>query len=242
MKNYWKRIIKLINIIKNPTFIYGFLRGVSAGTEHLHVLRLIKCNSVIDVGANCGQFTLVARSVFPHAEIHSIEPVMEAYQKLSSLVINDKLITCHQVAIGLEEKKEKIHIAQAADSSSLLPISDMQEKIFPGTAEKEVRETWVKPLQKALDVASLPTPILLKIDVQGFEYQVLQGSEPIINKIEYVYVECSFVELYQSQYLADEVINFLQERDFELIGIYDMHYDKTGLAIQGDLLFKMKSS
>jgi len=52
-----------------------------------------------------------------------------------------------------------------------------------------------------------------------------------------IYVECSFVELYQGQALADEVISFLREENFSLSGIYNLNYDKSGRAIQGDFLF-----
>jgi hypothetical protein len=52
-----------------------------------------------------------------------------------------------------------------------------------------------------------------------------------------VYAECSFVELYASQALADEVIAWLRERGLSLRGVHNMDYDRGGRAIQADFLF-----
>ncbi|KAA3619077.1 MAG: FkbM family methyltransferase, partial [Proteobacteria bacterium] len=38
--------------------------------------------------------------------------------------------------------------------------------------------------------------------------------------------------------LADEVIDWLRERCFVLVGVYHMSYDRTGRAVQGDFLFR----
>ncbi|HEB94406.1 MAG TPA: FkbM family methyltransferase, partial [Gammaproteobacteria bacterium] len=77
----------------------------------------------------------------------------------------------------------------------------------------------------------------LKIDVQGFEMEVLRGCEELLRRFQYVYVECSFVELYAGQAFADEIIAFLRERNFILDGVYNPCYDKNGRAVQADFFF-----
>jgi hypothetical protein len=74
--------------------------------------------------------------------------------------------------------------------------------------------------------------------VQGFELEVLKGSEDLFEFIDYIYVECSFIELYEGQSLVDEVITFLEKYKFKLKGVYNIFYDKKGVAIQADFLFK----
>jgi len=78
---------------------------------------------------------------------------------------------------------------------------------------------------------------MLKIDVQGFELQALRGCEELLDCFTYIYVECSFTELYEGQALADEIIEWLRKRNFVLKGIYNPYYDANGVAIQGDFLF-----
>ena len=72
-----RRIVKLFNILSDGTFLLALFRGLAAGTEHLSVLRKIKCDFVVDIGANRGQFALVVRKIFPNACIHSFEPLDE---------------------------------------------------------------------------------------------------------------------------------------------------------------------
>jgi hypothetical protein len=73
--------------------------------------------------------------------------------------------------------------------------------------------------------------------VQGYELEVLQGSQDLLEKFSHLYIECSYVELYQGQALAHQVIAWLSDRNFILKGVYNTYYDKSGQAIQSDLLF-----
>ena len=79
--------------------------------------------------------------------------------------------------------------------------------------------------------------MLLKIDVQGGELGVLQGAEEILQSIDAVLVEVSFVELYAGQALADEVWRHLQSHGFSCRGVWSMTYGVRGECLQGDLLF-----
>ena len=97
-------------------------------------------------------------------------------------------------------------------------------------------------MDAVLDPKDIKRPALIKLDVQGFERQALEGCRSLLLMFSNVYVECSFVELYAGQSLAHEVISFLDEFGFVLVGVYNLSYDKKGVAIQGDFLFKNKSS
>ena len=76
-----------------------------------------------------------------------------------------------------------------------------------------------------------------KIDVQGFELEVLKGCEDILGKFAYAYIECSFTELYAGQALAYQIISWLEARKFNFTGIYNIGYDNFGKAVQGDFFF-----
>ncbi len=92
-------------------------------------------------------------------------------------------------------------------------------------------------LDHELGSADLPSPCLLKIDVQGFEMEVLAGAEALLPSVDEILVECSFVELYDGQPLADEVIVFLLGVGYRLRGAYGMSTDDDGRCLQADLLF-----
>ena len=119
----------------------------------------------------------------------------------------------------------------------MLPITKLQSDLFPGATEKETRQVMVYPLSQLIDPASIPSASLLKIDVQGYELEVLQGCEDILQKFSYLYIECSFIELYEGQALAHQIIAWLEARNFVLSSIHNLYYGKNGMAVQGDFLF-----
>jgi FkbM family methyltransferase len=235
------RIIKLCQIILDPFLVSALMKSATAGTEHISVLRNLACDFVVDIGANRGQFALVARKCYPSAKIISFEPLAEPASVFRRVFAGDPLTTLHQMAIGSQEQEIDIHVSSADDSSSLLPITSMQTGLFPGTGEKETRKIQVKRLDSILHPEDIGKPSLLKIDVQGFEKQVLEGCSSLLQEFTFIYVECSFVELYANQSLAPGVIFFLADCGFALSGIYNVYYDKQGVAIQGDFLFKNNS-
>ena len=81
-------------------------------------------------------------------------------------------------------------------------------------------------------------PCLLKVDAQGGELEVLDGAQAVLAQVDVAYVECSFVEFYRGQALADQVIEALLHRGLRLSGVYSLVRDVTGHCLQADLLFR----
>ena len=240
------KVVKLIKILQKSYYFKALLQHrVAAGVEHsrlLDYLQMQNFQTLVDVGANRGQFALVARKCFPNAKIISFEPLKEPATIFRRVFKSDPMVVLHELAIGPSNEKITIHVSREDDSSSLLPITSLQSNLFPGTDEKEVRTIQVKPLGAVLNPKDIKEPALMKLDVQGFERQALEGCRSLLLMFSRVYVECSFIELYAGQSLAHEVISFLDGFGFVLSGIYNLYYDKQGVAIQGDFLFTNKSS
>ena len=237
MNKVRNKLVKLYQNLSCLLFFRALIKGVAAGTEHRKLLESLDVRHVVDIGANRGQFALVARKCFPGIHIDSFEPLAEAAEKFKRVFRGDTNTHLYQYAIGIGKATMTIHVSERDDSSSLLPIGPTQSKLFPHTGEREVRKVPVLALGEAIDVDALSAPSLLKIDVQGFELEVLIGSKSILRRFSHIYVECSFIELYEGQALADDIIAFLQKYGFQLAGIYNMVYDKKGIAIQADFLF-----
>lgn len=233
-----KKIAKLFSIVaaRNPLWFKALCNGVGAGGEHVDVLRNLNCRAVVDIGANRGQFALAARHCFPEAKIISFEPLGGPAKLFERVLGKDPDVRLHRIAIGPEKSDAIIHISGRDDSSSLLPISNIQERLFPGTGEVRTEKIKVGRLADFISANDITAPALLKLDVQGYELDVLTGCQDLLDRFAYVYVECSFVELYEGQALADEVIAWLRERGFRFQGVYNVSYDPKGLAVQGDFL------
>jgi FkbM family methyltransferase len=231
------RFQKLGAILLQPILLRAFLKHlVMAGVEHKAVLSR-PLSTLVDIGANRGQFALAARA-FSGAKIVSFEPLPEV-AKIFMRVFNDDLsVKLHIAAIGEKSETKLIHLSARDDSSSLLEIGEAQSSFFPGTHEVGTLEVTVGALDNFLTKEEIVRPAMLKIDVQGFELQAIVGCKSLIGNFDYVYCECSFVELYKNQKLAGEVITYLYKLGFILTGIYNPSYDHVGNCIQADLLFE----
>jgi len=232
-----KKIIKLKILHNNSLYRKALKYKVAAAIEHQKLLEHFDYKTVVDIGANKGQFSLVSRYCFPDAKIISFEPLTEPAGIFFNLFRNDKNTILHSVAIGPKKEKKNIHISKSNDSSSLLPISALQEKIFPGTKEIGTTAIEVVPLDTLLFKEDIEKKALLKLDVQGYELEALMGCESILSSFDNIYCECSFLELYTGQKMATDIIEWLFKRGFILNGAYNMSYDDSGIAVQADLMF-----
>ena len=228
---------KAVRLLPKSIYRNGLFCGVAATIEHESILKRLKCNTVIDIGANKGQFALMARSCFPNAHIYSFEPLDSVANIYELLFDKDAYSNLYRYAIGSVETYMDLHVSKRNDSSSLLPIGELQTSIFPNTDEIEIQSVKVVPLNNIIHDDNLLSPSLLKIDVQGFEMDVLIGCDELLEQFSYIYIECSYIELYKGQYLAGDIIKYLDQNYFKLMGVYNTYYDQNSIAVQSDFLF-----
>ena len=86
-------------------------------------------------------------------------------------------------------------------------------------------------------------PVLLKLDVQGYEKNALQGAKKILRHIDYIALEVSFVKLYENQPLFDELHEYLKTLGFELLVPVDINEGDNLAIFEMDVLYrKVKKS
>lgn len=229
------RSAKLLRLLSRRDFRRGLKQGVAASVEHSGIPFSPDIATVIDLGASRGQFALFASDRFPNARIISFEPQPEPLAELSAL-LGDR-VEARPVAVGSKAGTATMNISRSDDSSSLLRIGVNQRKVFPGTEAVDTIEVEVTTLDAALD-QPLVRPSLLKIDVQGLELEVLKGATRTLAQIDEALIECSFVELYEGQAMADEVTAAMLEAGLRLAGVYGATVDADGRMVQADFLFR----
>jgi FkbM family methyltransferase len=198
--------------------------------------------TIIDIGANIGQYALAAHRFYPNSQIYSFEPVPICYKQLQE---NTKAISnIHSYNYALGNQNREITFFQNAHThaSSALNVSKYQMDNVPKT--KNFQEIKVKCLK--LDdfpfEHNLLTPILLKLDVQGYERNVLEGASSFLQKVNYIILEMSFIAMYDNEPLFDEMHSYLKEKGFKLVAPIGALPD-TNLAIpQLDMLYKRISN
>lgn len=236
-KGRFRRVRKL-GVLATQADWRGALRkeGVAAAIEHRAVPFPDNYATVIDVGAHHGQFSLFARHQFPGAAIYCVEPLPDAGEKLKSVFRDDANVTVLPYAASTASGVGAMQVSKKTDSSSLLKITDDYVSAFPGTELDTTAEVETRPLDEMLP-SDLSGPILLKIDAQGGELDVLAGAAQTLRRTDAVFVECSFIEFYEGQALADEVIEFLRHNGMRLSGVFSVVRSATGQCLQADLLF-----
>jgi FkbM family methyltransferase len=229
---------KLYSILGRGAWRRGLAYGVAASVEHERYLASHEVATLIDAGANKGQFSLALKCFWPLARIIAFEPLSGPASRFERLFRGDARVALRRVALGSSPGDAEIHVSRKSDSSSLLPPGKLQEEIFPGTGEIGTEAVHVVRLDDAIGVAELPRPILFKIDVQGLELDVLKGAEASLGGIDHLYVEVSFVPLYTGQAVAHEIVDWLAQRGFRLSGIYHVEFDRSGRSVQADMHFQ----
>jgi FkbM family methyltransferase len=236
-------VTKMLRVLWITEYRSAFLRTcVVASTEHDRILGGLQLNTVVDIGANRGQFALCIRRLYPQAQIFSFEPLRKPASAWVRNFAADTRARLFNKAVALQSGSATMHVSRWDVSSSLLPFAQAQHDNFVLTEEasREVVETTT--LEECIEEPLIRESALLKLDVQGFELSALQGCGRLLERFNYVYVEASFIELYVGQALATEVIEFLFSRGFNLVCVANLSYGASARPIQADFLFSKQGT
>ncbi len=140
-------------------------------------------------------------------------------------------------AAGAVAGTTAINVSKADDSSSLLPPATLQTQRFPGTEMVGVEEIEVRTLDDLFGAGEIAGPVLLKLDVQGFELEALRGATKLLQRVDTVLCECSFVPFYKGQPLFDDVSDYLRAAGFKLTA-GAISSQQAGRWEQGDFVFE----
>lgn len=194
---------------------------------------------VIDVGANRGQFGLEIRRAGYGGRIVSIEPLAAPYRQLSRLAARDERWTVIRSAVGPRTASATIHVAaNGGASSSFLPMLDLHARSAPEARYVADERVEVATLDDLVQPQlGDPAAVFTKIDVQGYELQVLAGGETTLARSTLVQLEMSLLPLYETAPSYREIFDFMAQHGFRLVGIEPGFASPTGALLQADGLF-----
>ncbi len=201
------------------------LRGTPAAAlslGHLDSLELLDLLAprppqvIYDIGANVGTWSCLAKSLFPAARIEAFEPLAQHFPRFREWTAAwPGAVRLHACALGPVERTATMHVMSFSDASSLLALSAAGATEFAVHQASE-QSVPVVPLDVLVAREQLAPPDLLKLDVQGYELEVLRGAETCLRSARAVLCEVSFREYYAGQPLFADVLSFLRERGFSL--------------------------
>jgi FkbM family methyltransferase len=212
--------------------------------DSLELLELIKQNGdakvIYDVGANIGTWTLLAKSFFKDAEIHAFEPLAGHTQQFLNNTKTLDNTHLHAFCLGNINSTSVINISSFSDSSSILDATPLEFEEFQIKKIKE-ETVAVKRISTLIEQGSLPSPDLIKLDVQGFELEVLKGAESHLDSVQFLIAEVSFKEYYHKQPLFLDIANYLAQHHFSIYA-FGQSTPTGGELGQIDVLFKRVSA
>lgn len=199
--------------------------------------------TVIDVGANVGQFAVASAKLFPNVPVHSFEPDPDCVAVLEKNVRSLGNVSVYPVALGDEEGEVAFHVNSHSQSSSILALAENHIVAFPDARERGTIQVKVSTLDKTFTGVELRGPVLLKLDVQGYEAQALRGAVKTLRRVDYVVLEASFKPMYRGEVLFMEIVGMMEGYGFSFLRPVGLLPDPhTGEIIQMDALFRRKGS
>jgi len=115
----------------------------------------------------------------------------------------------HRCALGSEAGSVTINVNEFSPSSSVLAMTEHHWLAFPGTRHSRPLRADLSTLDAMEGELHLHGEVFLKVDVQGYELEVLKGAARVLQRVSYILVETSFVTLYAGQPLHETVDHFL---------------------------------
>lgn len=178
-----------------------------------------RIGTVIDIGANTGDYAEFLNSFFRPSAIYAFEPLPSCQPRLQALAQSIPHLRVFPVALADAEGEETFWENDYGPSSSLLHVSDIHKRAFPHTAGESQSHVKLARLDDVLDVSTLERDIFIKIDVQGVEDRVIKGGQAVFSAADVVLIEMSFVAMYEGQPMFEEIHSLLTDCGLRFVGV-----------------------
>lgn len=173
-------------------------------------------DTLLDVGANVGQYAALLRAAGFDGRIVSLEPLPDAFARLERRMRADAAWSGLRVAAGAHPGRATIHVSANSYSSSLLRLTDLHLSTDPASRVLRDLEVDVMTIAEVADRERIdPTRSLLKIDTQGFESSTLDGAGALLDSFAAIQLELSYAELYAGQASAADLVERLAGHGLE---------------------------
>lgn len=192
----------------------------------------LQVNTIIDVGAAEGKWSLLAKPLFSQANYVLFEPLVERKDQLESLLKENS--NFHYVPKAAGKEKGSIHfiISPDLDGSGVTYDSD----------NHNTRSVEVASIQEELQQLKLKGPFIIKLDTHGFEVPIIEGCTKLLDQVQLFIIECYGFEIVKDSLLFWQMCNYMDELGFRVFDIVDiMHRSKDGAFWQCDAFFIRKS-
>ncbi|HTN20025.1 MAG TPA: FkbM family methyltransferase [Pelobium sp.] len=198
---------------------------INNGYRHIEVvINLIKKNkldklTILDIGGAAGDVALLFSDSLPLSTIHSFEPIAKSFSDLKNKTSKISNINSHNFALGSRRETIRINVAERITSSSLYEINEeITDSFFSKNLKlKRLEEINVRVLDE--EFKENVEISLIKLDVQGYELEVLRGAVENLKNTHFILTEVMNHDFYKNAPSYSEIDLFLRENNFVLFDI-----------------------
>jgi FkbM family methyltransferase len=222
--------------ISAPSYRTGFNQFIL----WIHALQLDHVQWVVDVGACHGDFSQAATAMFPDAQVLLIEPSIHLHEELARRCAERRarwhLTKC---ALGRTAGSALLYVdPQRQDIGSLAGFSNDYMRANPSAGPSEQMQCEVRTLDQLCEEFAIPVIDLLKVDVEGFEFEALAGAAGMLANTRAIVVELSLIRQPGAEDALERMLRLLRLSGFYIVDVLPSLYDPraTWRAVEFNIL------
>jgi len=222
----------------------GYLQSLSKGdfkTDCFQVqadLIKTKCPIIFDIGANRGTIVETYLNYFPDSTIYAFEPFPDSFDILKNRFYSNSKVQCFESAVSSGTGVKEFFVNKNVDTNSLLRPQKTGLRSDEQVNNRSVINVETLFLDEFCKEKGINHIHILKMDIQGGEFDVLKGLHNMLSlsEIDLIYSEVYFIEQYEEQPLFHDISKLLGKYGYHLQDIYNPIYGKGNLA-WADVIF-----
>lgn len=198
--------------------------------------------TILDVGANVGQFARYSRGFFRSATVHCFEPLPAAAAELRSWAasVGGPPVMVWETAVGeaIGDIVIHEHVGHSPSSSILASVAGAEGHFagMTGTKERRVPITTLDSWSSESGV-TIRDSTLIKLDVQGFEAHVIRGGPDSFGRAGVCVIEITPIPMYEGQSQFADIVRLLENAGLEYLGNLEQYCDSDGMIMYVDAVF-----
>jgi len=205
------------------------------------LLKSFHVREIIDGGASIGTFSQRLSESFPSSKIHAFEPFQKHFDQLQEIAQKNNSILPVKKCLSNNNNKKLFFLNQEAGTNSLLQSTKQGQTVY-GNQLKQIGQTEVEctSIDHYLHSKKIESVDLLKLDLQGGEYNAIQGASESLSqgKIKSILCEILFENHYEDQVSAGKLLKVLiDDYNFIFFNFYQSNYYNGKLIFADVLLF-----
>jgi FkbM family methyltransferase len=186
--------------------------------------------NIIDIGAYHGEWTAMIKRIFPESNVLMIEAQESKDNILKDISQQYSPSVFYEIVLLSSEDEQEVRFVEMETGSSVFEESSPYERDY--ISKKTVTLDTLLKIHPDFQCADF-----LKIDVQGYELEVLRGAKKLLEKVELVLMEVSLIPVNKGCPIMSEVIAFMADYDFRVLDFCSQIRRSDGFLWQTDLLF-----